>query len=137
MSPEEQRSPSTVFLGLSLGLIFSRTFPLFPSQASVLKHRTETKCLMKHTRGRGVQVTWEEGLGREKNRFTGSHILTKPFEIVSWRCKIWDPRKAHEASFRPLREGHASQKCACRSLSAFSTLFKPCMKAGREDPGWA
>lgn len=69
MYPKEQWSQSFVFLGLSLRLLFCLNIStIFLTSVSVLKQRTEAKCLMKRDGGKGLQVTWEEGLVREEER---------------------------------------------------------------------
>lgn len=121
MSPKEQWSRGFVLLGLSLRLLFCLNIStIFLTSVSVLKQRTEAKCLMKRARGKGRakdlgRRTWEGT--REKGQVTGSHIRKKPFENMSWRRKFGDPRKFPEASFGALGVRHATQKYACYSFS--------------------
>lgn len=85
MSPEEQRSLDFGFLGLSLGLSFCLDISSTSlTSVSVLKRRTETKCLMKHgKKGDGAVfanvLERMAGAREERSQNTASHIFTKPF----------------------------------------------------------
>lgn len=108
-----------MFLGFET-FILPEHFHYFPHKRLCLEAKDRSKMLNEACLGKGRasdlgRRTWER---REKGQVTGSHILTKLFENMSWRHKFWDPRKSHEASFGPLGVGYASQKCACCSFSA-------------------
>lgn len=86
MSPKEQWSWGFVFLRLSLRLLFCLNIStIFLTSVSVLKQRSEAKCLMKRAWGRGVQVTWEEGLGRGEERRVRLQVHTFSQNFL----KIW------------------------------------------------
>lgn len=73
------------------------------TSVSVWKHRSGAESLMKRAEegAAGARGRRARAEGAEKCQVTGSRVLKKPFENLSWRPKSWNLRKASGAASGP------------------------------------